>query len=111
MCGVRALTIVAGEANTRTCIVGDKSVDLTMHQTCSWSWQQVTIWSFSLTLEAQLKIGTHWTPKMTLVVLRVGEEEIACNSLPQALRAGKKTYHEDLEWKFETGTEYWSTFG
>lgn len=49
---------------------------------------------------ARLKIGPVWTPYLTLVVVRMGGEEIALNTLAQSLRAkGKFKY---FAWDFES---------
>ena len=57
-----------------------------------YAWAQVAGFdgvpdSFLECSTAQVKLGPLWSPRFTLVVLRVEGEEYALNSLPQALRA------------------------
>ncbi len=49
---------------------------------------------------AQVKVGPIWTPRMTLIVLRLDGEEFALNSPWQALRAAGR-YHQ-FNWTFDS---------
>ena len=49
---------------------------------------------------AQMKIGPVWSPRLTLVVLRDGEQEIALNGLIQAVRASGSV--DSFTWKIDT---------
>lgn len=60
--------------------------------TDSYAWGQVAGFDdapdvFLECSTAQVKLGPVWTPRLSLVVLRVGDEEIALNGLVQAFRA------------------------
>ncbi len=60
--------------------------------TDSYAWGQVAGFDgapdvFLECSTAQVKVGPLWTPRLSLVVLRVGDEEISLNGLAQALRA------------------------
>jgi len=49
---------------------------------------------------AQVRIGLLWTPRMTMVVLRHGGQEIALNGLLQATRASGRC--EFFDWRFDS---------
>jgi hypothetical protein len=49
---------------------------------------------------AQIRIGPVWTPRLTLVVLREGGQEIALNGLVQAMRARGSS--DSFTWKLDT---------
>jgi hypothetical protein len=77
--------------------------------TDSYAWGQVAGFDdapdvFLECSTAQLRIGPLWTPRMSLVVLRVGEEEFALNSLVQSLRARGRC--EDFDWRIESASEH-----
>jgi hypothetical protein len=60
--------------------------------TDSYAWGQVAGFDdapgvFLECSTAQLRFGPLWTPRMSLVVLRIGEREVRLNGLGQALRA------------------------
>ncbi|MES2317345.1 MAG: hypothetical protein V4631_07590 [Pseudomonadota bacterium] len=46
---------------------------------------------------ARLKVGPFWTPSMSLVVLRIGEQEFSLNGLPQSVRTRARTALFSLE--------------
>lgn len=92
--------------NTPIVMLGDKLQDLTTTAMHSSKWQQVriiktTLCEFVINCRAaQMKFGAVWTPKITLLVLRVGSEEIRLNSMKQALLAGFKSSVKNYEWHF-----------
>lgn len=49
---------------------------------------------------AQIKLGPVWTPRLTLIVLREGGQEIALNGLVQAMRASGSL--DSFTWKLDT---------
>ncbi len=73
--------------------------------TDSYAWGQVAGFDgapdvFLECSTAQLRIGPLWTPRMSLVVLRTGAEEIALNSLGNSLRARGRC--EGFDWRIES---------
>jgi hypothetical protein len=75
--------------------------------TDSYAWGQVAGFDrapdvFLECSTAQLRIGPFWTPRMSLVVLRAGGEEIAFNTLRQSLRARGRC--DDFEWRIDSRT-------
>jgi hypothetical protein len=55
---------------------------------------------------ARVKLGPVWTPWMTLIVLRLGDQEFALNGLWQSLRAEERFDHvigESLAWHVDSG--------
>lgn len=51
---------------------------------------------------AQLKLGPLWTPKMTVIALRLGEQTLRLNAMTTALRA--KAERNGFAWSFESST-------
>jgi hypothetical protein len=49
---------------------------------------------------ARIKIGPLWTPRFTVVVLRVGDDEYALNTLGQALRGSAR--YDYFTWTFDS---------
>jgi len=60
--------------------------------------------SFLEIATARLKIGTLWTPYMTLLVLRHNDKEYALNSLAQSLKA--KGSFDYFTWNFRSETKH-----
>ncbi|OGI64087.1 MAG: hypothetical protein A2W18_07325 [Candidatus Muproteobacteria bacterium RBG_16_60_9] len=88
--------------------VGSQNHNWGSKHTDSYAWGQVAGFdgaprAFLECSTARLKLGPFWTPPMTVVVLRLEDEEIRLNSLAQAFRA-----HGDFDfvsWRFETHTD------
>lgn len=75
--------------------------------TDSYAWGQVAGFDdapevFLECSTAQVRIGPVWTPRLSLVVLRIREEEVALNSLGQAFRARGRFEHFD--WRIESAS-------
>jgi hypothetical protein len=73
--------------------------------TDSYAWGQVAGFDdapdvFLECSTAQLRIGPFWTPRMSLVVLRAGGEEVAFNTLRQSLRARGRC--DGFEWRIDS---------
>jgi hypothetical protein len=73
--------------------------------TDSYAWGQVAGFDgapdvFLECSTAQIRFGPLWTPRMSLIVLRTGSEEIALNSLAQSLRARGR--YEGFDWRIES---------
>jgi hypothetical protein len=87
--------------------VGSQNHNWGSKHTDSYAWGQVAGFdgaprAFLECSTARLKVGPFWTPRLTLVVLRLEDEEIRLNSLAQAFRA-----HADFDfvsWRFESRT-------
>lgn len=73
--------------------------------TDTYAWGQVAGFDnapdvFLEAITARLKLGPVWTPAMTILVLRDGDEEYRCNALLRAVQAkGSWRY---FEWHFDT---------
>mmetsp|Transcript_10339 Transcript_10339/g.14181 ORF Transcript_10339/g.14181 Transcript_10339/m.14181 type:complete len:383 (+) Transcript_10339:203-1351(+) len=79
---------------------GSKHTDL-------YSWGQVCGFdedmdAFLEVATAQIKIGSMWTPQMTVLVLRLRNEEIAITGLVESILAGRKSSVSYFHWTFET---------
>lgn len=75
--------------------------------TDSYAWGQVAGFdgapqTFLECSTARLKLGPLWTPPLTLVVLRLEDQEIRLNSLTQAFRAHGE--FDFVSWRFESRT-------
>jgi len=75
--------------------------------TDSYAWGQVAGFDgapdvFLECSTAQIRIGTVWTPRMSLVVLRADGEEFALNGLGQALRARGRC--DGFDWRIDSRT-------
>ncbi len=97
--------VVDGKAIDVTDWVGSVNHNWGARHTDHYAWGQVAGFdnqpdSFLEVATARLKLGPWWTPFMTLLVVRHRGEEIALNSLRQALRArGSFTY---FTWRFRS---------
>lgn len=83
---------VGGEAQEIDGWVGSQNHNWGSRHTDRYAWGQVAGFdgapdSFLECATARLRVGPLWTPPLTLLVLRVGGEQIALNSLVQAVRA------------------------
>jgi len=58
---------------------------------------------------AQLKLGPVWSPRMTVLVLRDGDEEIALNGFWQSLRATARV--DRFDWRIATGSDSVRVYG
>lgn len=72
--------------------VGSENHNWGSRHTDTYAWGQVAGFdddpsAFLEVVTAQVKIGPLWTPRMTLLVLRLGGDEIRLNALSTALRA------------------------
>ncbi|HTJ84458.1 MAG TPA: hypothetical protein VL400_22220 [Polyangiaceae bacterium] len=76
--------------------------------TTRYAWGQVAGFddapdAFLEVITAQVKLGPWTTPRMTPLVLRLGDEELAFNTLGRALRADGR--YDLFQWHFETGDD------
>ncbi|HEY8380032.1 MAG TPA: hypothetical protein VIK91_26260 [Nannocystis sp.] len=83
---------VDGEVHAIDGWVGSQCHNWGSRHTDRYAWGQVAGFdgapdTFLECATARLKLGPLWTPPMTLIVLRIGGEQIALNSLAQAVRA------------------------
>lgn len=96
---------VDGEVHTISGWVGSQNHNWGRRHTDRYAWAQVAGFdelpdSFLECSTAQIKVGPLWSPRFTLVVLRVEGEEYALNSLARAVRAeGRWTY---FDWTLRT---------
>jgi len=87
--------------------VGSQNHNWGSKHTDSYAWGQVAGFdsaphAFLECSTARLKFGPFWTPPLTLVVLRLENEEIRLNSLAQAFRAHGE--FDLVSWRFDTRT-------
>lgn len=96
----RGTISVDGEVHAIDGWIGSQNHNWGRRHTDRYAWAQVAGFdgvpgSFLECSTAQVKLGPLWSPRFTLVVLRVDGEEYALNSLTQALRAnGRFAYFE-----------------
>jgi hypothetical protein len=96
----RGSVTVDGEAHAVDGWVGSQNHNWGRRHTDRYAWGQVAGFdgepdAFLECSTAQVKVGPLWTPRFTLVVLRVDGEEYALNALGRALRAeGRWSYFE-----------------
>lgn len=91
--------------------VGSQNHNWGSRHTDRYAWGQVAGFddapdTFLECATARLRLGPLWTPPMSLLVLRVGDEQIALNALTQALRARGRV--DGLVWTISSaraGTE------
>lgn len=102
---------VDGEAHAIDGWVGSQSHNWGARHTDRYAWGQVAGFddapdSFLECATARLKFGPLWTPPMTLLVLRHGGEQIALNSLWQAVRARGEVAvgGPEFEWRLASQT-------
>lgn len=101
----RGTLSVDGEAHAIDGWVGSQNHNWGQRHTDRYAWGQVAGFdgvpdSFLECSTAQIKLGPLWSPRFTLVVLRVAGEEYAFNSLLRAARAeGRFSY---FEWALRT---------
>jgi hypothetical protein len=99
----RGTLTVDGEAHAVDEWVGSQNHNWGVRHTDRYAWGQVAGFddepaSFLEVATARLRLGPFWLPAMTLVVLRLGDERHALNSLRQARRARGRV--DGLEWRF-----------
>jgi len=85
--------------------VGSQNHNWGSKHTDAYAWGQVAGFDgaphvFLECSTARIKIGPFWTPRFTLVAMRVGNETISLNTLGQALRA--KGSYELFMWQFDS---------
>ena len=100
---------VNGENIDVTNWVGSQNHNWGSRHTDLYAWGQVAGFdthqqSFLEIATARLKIGTLWTPYMTLLVLRHNDKEYALNSLAQSLKA--KGSFDYFTWNFRSETKH-----
>lgn len=83
--------------------IGSQNHNWGSRHTDRYAWGQVAGFddapdAFLECATAQLRVGPFWTPAMTLMVLRIGDETLALNALGRALRARGSV--RELEWRF-----------
>jgi hypothetical protein len=99
---------VDGEAHAIDGWVGSQNHNWGRRHTDRYAWGQVAGFdeapdAFLECSTAQIKLGPLWSPRFTLVVLRVGGEEVAINGLARAARArGEWSYFTDFRWTLRT---------
>ncbi len=114
----KALTGTPQAVFTGTMKVGDEPVEVDgwvgsqnhnwgSRHTDEYAWGQVAGFegrpdAFLECSTARLRLGPVWTPRMSLVVLRVGGRELVANGLWQALRA--RADLESFNWRLTTGS-------
>jgi len=86
--------------------VGSQNHNWGSEHTARYAWGQVAGFddapdAFLEVSTARVRIGPVLTPMMTVLVLRLGAEELRFSSIPRALRA--KGRYAPFEWSFETG--------
>jgi hypothetical protein len=94
---------VDGETHAIDAWQGSQNHNWGARHTDRYAWGQVAGFdgeprSFLECATARLRLGPCWLPAMTLVVVRLGDERWALNSLAQALRADG--YVDGLTWRF-----------
>lgn len=94
---------VDGTAHAIDGWVGSQNHNWGSRHTDRYAWGQVAGFddapdAFLECATAQLRMGPLWTPAMTLVVLRIGDETFALNALGRALRARGRV--RELDWRF-----------
>lgn len=94
---------VDGEPHPIERWIGSQNHNWGSRHTDRYAWGQVAGFddapdAFLECATAQLRMGPFWTPPMTLVVLRLGDETLALNALGRALRARGSV--RTLEWRF-----------
>lgn len=99
----RGTLTVDGETHAVDGWVGSQNHNWGVRHTDRYAWGQVAGFddepaSFLEVATARLRLGPFWLPAMTLVVLRLGDERHALNSLRQARRARGRV--DGLEWRF-----------
>jgi len=87
--------------------IGSQNHNWGSRHTDSYAWGQVAGFDdapdvFLECSTAQVKIGPLWTPRLSLVVLRIAGEEIRWNTLAQSLRADGRW--EFFDWSIRSAT-------
>lgn len=82
--------------------LGSQNHNWGSRHTDAYAWGQVAGFDgapdvFLECASARLKLGPFWTPSMSLVVLRIGDQEFALNGLAQSLRARARVDFFSLE--------------
>lgn len=101
----RGTITVDGEAHAIDGWVGSQNHNWGRRHTDRYAWGQVAGFdedpgAFLECSTAQIKLGPLWSPRFTLVVLRVGGEEVVINTLGRAARAdGRWSY---FQWSLRT---------
>ena len=105
----RGTISVDGEVHTISEWVGSQNHNWGRRHTNRYAWGQVAGFdgiadSFLECSTAQIKVGPLWSPRFTVVVLRIEGEEYAINSLPRAVLAeGRWTpAGPGFEWNLRT---------
>jgi hypothetical protein len=85
--------------------VGSQNHNWGSKHTDAYAWGQVAGFDdaphvFLECSTARVKLGPLWTPRFTVVAMRVGEETLALNTLGQALRA--QGSYELFKWQFDS---------
>jgi hypothetical protein len=83
--------------------VGSQNHNWGSRHTDRYAWGQVAGFdgapdAFLECATAQVRVGPLWTPALTLVALRIGDETLALNGLGRALRARGRV--DGLDWRF-----------
>ena len=100
---------VDGEVHAIDGWVGSQNHNWGSRHTDRYAWAQVAGFdgvpdSFLECSTAQIKVGPLWSPRFTLVVLRIEGEEYAINSLPRAMIADGRwgAVESGFEWNLRT---------
>ena len=88
--------------------VGSQNHNWGSRHTDAYAWGQVAGFddapdAFFECSTARVRIGPLWSPWLTMLVLRVGEQELALNTLAQAVRANGR--FRFFDWRFDSRTD------
>lgn len=108
MASYRGALTVDGESVPVNDWIGSQNHNWGEKHTDAYAWGQVAGFdnapdAFFECSTARIKIGPLWTPWLTLMVLRVGDDTYALNGLWQALRASGR--YEHFDWRFDSRRE------
>lgn len=98
-------TLVVGDTTVEVADwIGSENHNWGSRHTDTYAWGQVAGFdddptAFLEVVTAQVKIGPVWTPRLTLLVLRLGDDEIRLNGIATALRArgSWRWFHWDFD--------------
>jgi hypothetical protein len=96
---------IDGESLAVTDWIGSQNHNWGSQHTDRYAWGQVAGFDeapdgFLECSTAQLKLGPFWTPRMSPVMLRLGDETLAWNGLGRAIRANG--HYAPYDWQIET---------
>jgi hypothetical protein len=94
--------------------IGSQNHNWGSKHTDRYAWGQVAGFddepeAFLEVATARVRLGPVWTPRMTLMVLRIDGEELRLNSLPQSIRASAG--YDLFSWHFKSASRMGSISG